>query len=327
MCRALEPNLALFHAAALKPVVESGELDYFLSMTLPNPPTTKRLLSPAMLASRAECVAYADIQNDVSLAVWQNEADVVPTQNPHLHTLSLYLAGGRNTYRADMKNRLGGPGKLCFFPAGHYSEWVVGKPLRLLHLYFTDTHLNYLGLTAFDIDPRLLQLQDLTFESDPQLIAGLQRLLANMCPTEMSNRLLLQDIQQQLILYLVGHYSERKPEIIRGGLSPKVKSRVMDYMQANLDQDISLEQLADEACLSTYHFAHMFKQSTGLSPYQFLLKQRMSLAAAELRQSVPIGQVGEHCGFANPSRFARAFRGEFGLAPKVYQQSVGHLRA
>ena len=269
---------------------------------------------------------YADVQHDVSLAVWQNQADYVPTHNKHLHTLSLYLEGGQNTYRADMKNRLGGPGKLCFFPADHYSEWVVGKQLRLLHLYFTDTHLNYLGLTAFDMDPRLLQLPDLTFESDPQLIAGLQCLLANMHPTDMSNRLLLQAVQQQLILYLLSQYSQRKPEPVRGGLSPKVKSRILDYMQANLDQDINLEQLADEACLSTYHFAHMFKQSTGLSPYQFLSKQRMSLAAAELREAVPVGRVGEHCGYDNPSRFARAFRGEFGVAPKIYQQAVSQSR-
>lgn len=282
---------------------------------------TKRLLSIPMLESKAECLDYADIQSGVSIAMWTNEADRVVTHNKHLHTLSLYIEGGQDTYRTDMKGCLGGPEKLCFFPAGHSSEWIVGEQLRLLHLYFTDTHLNYLGLTAFDIDPRTLHLPDLTFESDPQLTVGLQCLLANINPIDMSNRLLLQDLQQQLILYLLEQYSERKATVIRGGLSPKVKSRVIDYMQANIDQDIKLEQLADVACMSTYHFSHMFKQSTGLSPYQFLLKQRMVLAAAELRSAVPIGQVGLHCGYSNASRFARAFRGAFGVSPKAYQQA------
>jgi len=282
---------------------------------------TRRLLSTPMLESKAECLDYIDIQNDVSLAVWQNEADRVITYNKHLHTLSLYIEGGHDTYRTDMKDCLGGPNKLCFFPADHTSDWVVGQPLRLVHFYFTDTHLNYLGLTALDIDPRSLHLPDLTFESDPQLTAGLQFLLANINPTDMSNRLLLQDVQQHLILHLLAQYREFKAEAIRGGLSPRVKSRVIDYMQANIDQDIKLEQLAGEACMSTYHFSHMFKQSMGLSPYQFLLKQRMELAAAELRDQVPIGQVGEHCGYGTASHFARAFRKEFRVTPRVYQRA------
>ena len=290
-------------------------------MSLLATPTNKRLLSIPMLESKAECLDYADIQNDVSMALWCNEADRVVTYNKHLHTLSLYIEGGQDTYRTDMKDRLGGPGKVCFFPADHRSDWVVGKQLRLLHFYFTDTHLNYLGLTAFDIDPRSLQLRDLTFESDSKLTAGLQCLLANINPTDMSNRLLLQDLQQQLILHLLEQYGERKAEVIRGGLSPKAKSRVIDYMQTNIDQDIKLEQLADVACMSTYHLSHMFKQSTGLSPYQFLLKQRMNLAATELKAATPIGQVGQHCGYSNASRFARAFKGVFGVTPKVYQQA------
>ena len=273
-----------------------------------------------MLESKAECLDYADIQSDVSLAIWTNEADRVVNYNKHLHTLSMYIEGGYDTYRTDMKGCLGGPNKLCFFPADHSSDWIVGEQLRLVHFYFTDTHLNYLGLTALDIDPRNLHLPDLTFESDSTLTAGLQCLLANINPTDMSNRLLLQDVQQHLILHLLEQYRGCKAEVIRGGLSPKVKSRVIDYMQANIDQDIKLEQLAGEACMSTYHFSHMFKQSMGLSPYQFLLKQRMGLAATELRGQVSIGQVGERCGYGSASHFARAFRKEFGVTPKIYQQ-------
>lgn len=290
-------------------------------MSLITESSNKRLLSIPMLESKSECLDYADIQSGVSLAMWQNEADRVVTHNKNLHTLSLYIEGGQDAYRTDMKDCLGGPGKLCFFPADHSSTWIVGEQLRLLHLYFTDTHLNYLGLTAFDIDPRSLQLRDLTFESDPTLTAGLQYLLAHINPTDMSNRLLLQDMQQQLILHLLEQYSERKAVVIRGGLSPKVKSRVIDYMHTHIDQDIKLEQLADIACMSTYHFSHMFKQSSGLSPYQYLLKQRMTLAVTELRCGISIGQVGAHCGYSNASRFARAFRGVYGVTPKVYQQA------
>jgi len=274
-----------------------------------------------MLESKATCLNYVDIQSDVSLAIWCNQKDRVLSHNKHIHTLSMYIEGGENTYRTDQKSRLGSPNKLCFFPADHTSDWVVGQPLKLMHLYFTDSHLNYLGLTAFDKDPRTLELPDLTFESDPILIAGLHTLLSNLDTSDISNRLQLQEVQQQIILHLLSHYSQHSTGVIRGGLSPKVKSRVIDYMQTHIAQDITLEQLADEACMSTYHFSHMFKQSIGLSPYQFLLKQRMKLASIELHRTAVIGKVGEQCGYSNPSRFARAFKTSFGVTPKVYQRS------
>ena len=288
-------------------------------MSLKNESNTKRLLSQAMLGSKATCLAYADIQSDVSLAVWCNQQDRVMTHNKHIHTLSMYIEGGQNTYRTDQKSRLGSPEKLCFFPADHTSDWVVGQPLKLVHLYFTEAHLNYLGLTAFDKDPRTLEIPDLTFESDLVMTTGLQALLRLLEPSDTSNRLQLQELQQQLILHLLENYSEHSKEVIRGGLSPKVKSRVIDYMHTHIGQDITLEQLSEVACMSTYHFAHMFKQSIGLSPYQFLLKQRMSLAATELRSTTTIGTVGELCGYSSPSRFARAFKTNYGVTPKVYQ--------
>ena len=274
-----------------------------------------------MIESKATCLNYADIQSDVSLAVWRNQQDRVLNHNKHIHTLSMYIEGGENTYRTDQRSRLGSPNKLCFFPAGHASEWVVGQPLKLVHLYFTDSHLNYLGLTAFDKDPRTIELPDLTFESDPMLVASLHTLLNHLDPSDISNRLQLQEVQQHIILHLLSHYSQHSTEIIRGGLSPSVKSRVIDYMQTHIAQDITLEQLADEACMSNYHFSHMFKQSVGLSPYQFLLKQRMNLAATQLRSTAAIGHVGEQCGYSNPSRFARAFKTNFGVTPKAYQHS------
>ena len=282
---------------------------------------TKRLLSQAMLNSNATCIDYADIQSDVSLAVWCNQQDRVLTHNKHIHTLSMYIEGGQNTYRADQKSRKGSPNKLCFLPANHTSDWVVGQPLKLVHLYFTDKHLNYLGLTAFDKDPRTLELPDLTFESDPILTSGIHALLKQLDPSDTSNRLQLQEIQQQLILHLLDHYSGHSKELIKGGLSPRVQARVLDYMQQHLSEEITIEQLASEACMSTYHFSHMFKQSVGLSPYQFLLKQRMSFAAAELKQQTTIGHVGELCGYSNPSRFARSFKTTFGVTPKAYQDA------
>lgn len=280
----------------------------------------KRLLSPSMLnAKNSECLEYCDVQSDVSLAVWGNHEDQVVTENKGIHTLSLYLEGGLNAYRKDKKHLQGGPGKVCFIPADHVSEWCLDDPIRLLHLYFTDSHLNYLGLTAFDVDPRVLQLQDLTYSEDPWLIKSLGDLKVNMNPQERASKVLLQESQQQILLYLLENYSQRKRCSVNGGLSPHSKHRVFDFIVEHLGQDVSLNDLADVACLSTFHFARMFKNTTGLSPYQYLLKQRLEMAARKLQQQQNVLDVALSCGYSNHSRFARAFRGMYGLSPKEYR--------
>ena len=281
-----------------------------------------KLLSPSMAASNAECLQYSDVQAGVSLAIWQNQEDHVVNENVGLHTLSMYLEGGNNAYRTDLQHRYGGPGKICFMPSDHQSEWYVDEPLRLMHLYFTDEHLSYLALTAFDIDPRLLQLQDLTYEQDGQLAKGLQCLLSHMKQENPADILMLQQSQQQLLLYMLERYTYRTQKTIRGGLSPQAKRLVLEYMETHMDQKISLHQLADIACLSSYHFSHMFKQTMGLSPYQYLLKHRMQSACEMFNKHMPLSQIIQNCGYSSHSRFSRAFRGVYGITPSTYQKHI-----
>ena len=297
-------------------------LPYFVSMTFGKATLeSKRLLSSCMSASKAQCLEYRDIQAGVSLAVWRNQQDHVFKEDDDVHTLSMYIEGGKNAYRVDKRDQLGGPGKMCLMPAGHFSEWYIDEPLRLIHLYFTDQHLSYLGLTAFDLDPRVFQLHDLTYETGGILAKGMQTFGLNIKSAEFNEKLMLQEVQQQLVLYLLEHHSQRKTEPIRGGLSPHSKKRVLDYIEDNLAEDIDLNELSDIACLSTYHFARMFHQSTGLSPYQYVLKRRLYLAK-HLLKSNSIKQSLISCGFENHSRFARAFRHAFGIAPSDYQRAI-----
>ncbi len=283
---------------------------------------SQRLLSPSMLGSKnSQCLQYSDVQSGVSLAVWGNREDQIVTEYQGVHTLSLYLEGGKNAFRKDMKHLHGGPGKVCYMPAGHVSEWHVEDPLRLLHIYFTEAHVDYLGVTAFDVDPRLLQLHDLTYYQDEQLTKGLQSLFVNIHELNLSDKVLLQERQQSLVLYLLQRYSQRKIKPVRGGLSPYIRRRVLDYIAVHMGQDISLQNMADVACLSSYHFARMFRQSTGLSPYQFLLKLRMQTAAEKLRRGDSLMRVASDCGYDNHSRFSRAFRKTYGMTPSEFQAS------
>src|SRR3546814_9953638 len=73
----------------------------------------------------------------------------------------------------------------------------------------------------------------------------------------------------------------------RGGLAPAVLRRVIDFAEANLGSALAIGDLAEVAGLSPYHFARMFKRSTGESPHGFVLRRRIERAKALLGQGRP----------------------------------------
>ncbi|MFC0264694.1 AraC family transcriptional regulator [Fontibacter flavus] len=99
---------------------------------------------------------------------------------------------------------------------------------------------------------------------------------------------------------------------------------IVDFIKENIRENFTLDQLSEKACMSKAHFSRTFKSELGLSPMEFILKERLKLA----RQYLKIGsyQIQEVCfmaGFNNITYFIRAFKSEFGMTPKVFQGSLG----
>ena len=108
---------------------------------------------------------------------------------------------------------------------------------------------------------------------------------------------------------------------LKGGLGvPKLK-RAMEYMSANLAEDIGLEQIADEMGMSPSHFAHEFRNSTGTTPYQYLLQQRLERAKGLLKTTrLPVQNVSTLTGFKYPANFVRTFRQRVGQSPDAWRK-------
>lgn len=102
---------------------------------------------------------------------------------------------------------------------------------------------------------------------------------------------------------------------------PRYKlQQVIDYIDQHLHQEIQIADLAKVAKMSHFYFCHLFKQSTGISPYQYLIRQRIERAKQLLQQGeMAISEVALECGFSNQSHFTRRFQQSTGLTPKVYR--------
>ncbi len=99
-----------------------------------------------------------------------------------------------------------------------------------------------------------------------------------------------------------------------------VSEALMAYIQANLDDDLSLEKLGEQFSISKYHIAHIFKEETGVSVHRYILKKRLECCANDIKIGKPISKIIREYGFSDYSSFFRAFRKEYHLSPREYRQ-------
>ena len=119
-----------------------------------------------------------------------------------------------------------------------------------------------------------------------------------------------------------GHAEGRRPLLLhKGGLSSSRLRRVKELIDAKIESDLSLDEMAQSVVLSTAHFARMFRKSTGETPHQFVRRRRMDRAKAMLRApDTRVLDVAVACGFKTQQHFAQVFREVCGVSPTRYRQ-------
>jgi AraC family transcriptional regulator len=109
----------------------------------------------------------------------------------------------------------------------------------------------------------------------------------------------------------------------RGGLPVRQLRKVEDYVHEHLADDISLEPLAELAELSPFHFSRVFKQTTGMSPLQFVTRERITRAQQLIRETKrSLIEIGLDVGYKNPSHFAQVFRRVVGVTPTEFRSAL-----
>ena len=99
--------------------------------------------------------------------------------------------------------------------------------------------------------------------------------------------------------------------------------RAREFMRACHAQPIQLSDIARCACLSTYHFHRLFKETFGETPHEFVTRQRLSRARRLLAEGeLPITGVCGACGFESLGSFSALFRRRFGASPRMFRRDV-----
>lgn len=97
--------------------------------------------------------------------------------------------------------------------------------------------------------------------------------------------------------------------------------RAIEYIEQNLQEAITMAQIAEAACYSLYHFCRMFNSLTHHTPYEYLMRRRLSEAARELVDTDrKIIEIAFDYEFNSPETFARAFKRMFGMQPNQWRR-------
>lgn len=115
----------------------------------------------------------------------------------------------------------------------------------------------------------------------------------------------------------------RRPNRLRGGLSPAALRRVQVFVHAHLDSKIHLRDLAGRAGLSEFHFARAFKVTTEKTPRAFIEEARVDKAEQLIRQTTrSLAEIALACGFSTQSHLTTAFRKARGVTPARYRRDL-----
>ena len=123
--------------------------------------------------------------------------------------------------------------------------------------------------------------------------------------------------------YVAGTYGGVRSPRIAGGLNAWQRRAATEMIAAHLDGGITVEELAAVCGLSASRFAHAFRNSFGIAPYQWLQARRIDRAKTMLAGPAgPPADVALACGFADQSHFGRVFRRAVGMSPGAFRRSL-----
>ena len=110
------------------------------------------------------------------------------------------------------------------------------------------------------------------------------------------------------------------PDMISKDITENEKiNKVVSYINDNLEENLTLERLAEVCFISKSYLSHQFKEYTGLTVFQFIIKKRLTAARNMIREGIPVIEACMRCGFNDYSNFHKAFRKEFGSSPKEFR--------
>jgi len=213
---------------------------------------------------------------------------------------TVYIRGLAEDYKADLE----GPFDFLLLELSHASLETIAQEVGL---------------------PTISALKTMTAEPDPVLANLARALIPALEHPEQASTLFVDQLTAAIGTHVVQQYADRSNA---GGLKPRKLSRLQEntaksMILANLQGTVSIAELAQACNLSRGYFIHAFRETTGMTPYQWLLRERISRARTLLLETdASLSDVAIACGFSDQSHFTRVFSTVVGTTPGIWRRNA-----
>lgn len=294
-----------------QPLVVDWKQEEASSLVLPKPPT---LSSPSQILSEV----------GIGFNFYTEPAHKVPESYYLQHILIVSFGEGITERSMDGKKRLelSTDGSVVLIPAQVNNKGATYKSNSFALLLLEPKLLaNCLqDLTNTDI----IQLIPTFAQLDP-LINGIAKSIKADFDLGIYDQLYIESLFQTLSIHLCKRYTSKTSSFkeYAGGLPPYQLKQAINFINDNLDQKIKINDIAQLLDISQYYFCRLFRDSTGVSPYQYVIQQRIVKAKSLIKNSkLPLADIAYRCGFSSQSQMTQHFRKCVGVTPKVYKNQL-----
>jgi AraC family transcriptional regulator len=262
---------------------------------------------------------------DIQLALFRQPPSEIPKHRLQFHTICINLGSpvileqcvdglsqqARSTW-----------GDMSFYSADLWQAFRWDKETEFLQLYLEPKFLQQVSLElemSYDFEELLLLTR-----SDKLVLEIALALKNHLAEGNHQCRLYIESMTRSLAIHLLTLCRSIPGDSNKTtGLSQKQTKQVMEYIRNHLPEDLSLSELAACIALSPYHFARLFKQTTGITPHQYVICQRVEKAKELLRQrELSVTEIALVCGFAHQGHLSKHFKRIIGLTPTAFRENL-----
>ena len=217
------------------------------------------------------------------------------------------------------------PGSISLLTRSVQSHWRWSEDIHVAHLYVSLAAMADVAADVYDRRITGIELFDILSVEDPVLSAIAGVLARESREGGLGGRLYVEALKNQACVHILRHYANVgfREQACKGGLSDAQRRRLIQYVDANLDQNISLADLAGVAQLGVFDLVRRFGKEFGSPPHAYVMRRRIEQAKRQLaRRDTPLKVVAANCGFSDQSHMCRLFRRTLGVTPAEFRRQA-----